>query len=150
MNAGRSEFVQDRAVGVSAAFHGRPHPGTPPERNTRQSTSRVKVCKDGPIDPDDSWAEAFAHYSEIDAPGFRSLHEGQKVEYEVGHGHKGPQAQKIRPRPRESACRVLAGGHTSSSAPGLSRSGESSTADCGRERCPAGLALIHRSAAVPE
>ncbi|WP_081998607.1 cold shock domain-containing protein [Sinomonas humi] len=41
--------------------------------------------------------DLFAHYSEIDARGFRFLEEGQKVEYEVGQGQKGSQAQKIRP-----------------------------------------------------
>jgi CspA family cold shock protein len=51
----------------------------------------------GFIQPDDGGADLFAHYSEIDARGFRSLEEGQKVEYEVGQGQKGPQAQKIRP-----------------------------------------------------
>lgn len=51
----------------------------------------------GFIAPDDGSADLFAHYSEIDARGFRSLEEGQKVEYEVGQGQKGPVAQKIRP-----------------------------------------------------
>ncbi len=51
----------------------------------------------GFIAPDDGSADVFAHYSEIDGRGYRSLEEGQKVEYEVGQGQKGPQAQKIRP-----------------------------------------------------
>jgi CspA family cold shock protein len=51
----------------------------------------------GFIAPDDGSADLFAHYSEIEARGFRSLEEGQKVEYEVGQGQKGPVAQKIRP-----------------------------------------------------
>ncbi|AMM31664.1 Cold-shock DNA-binding domain protein [Sinomonas atrocyanea] len=51
----------------------------------------------GFIAPDDGSADLFAHYSEIEARGFRSLEEGQKVEYEVGKGQKGPVAQKIRP-----------------------------------------------------
>ncbi|WP_138442385.1 cold-shock protein [Sinomonas susongensis] len=51
----------------------------------------------GFIAPDDGSEDVFAHYSEIDARGFRSLDEGQKVEYEVGQGQKGPQAQQIRP-----------------------------------------------------
>jgi CspA family cold shock protein len=36
------------------------------------------------------------HYSEIDAGGFRSLEEGQRVEVEIGQGQKGPQAQGAR------------------------------------------------------
>jgi hypothetical protein len=38
----------------------------------------------------------FVHYSEIDAGGFRSLDEGQRVEFEVGQGQKGPQATGVR------------------------------------------------------
>ncbi|NUP74158.1 MAG: cold-shock protein [Sinomonas sp.] len=51
----------------------------------------------GFIAPDDGSEDVFAHYSQIDGRGFRSLEEGQKVEYEVGQGQKGPQAEKIRP-----------------------------------------------------
>ncbi|WP_136610469.1 cold-shock protein [Sinomonas albida] len=51
----------------------------------------------GFIAPDDGSDDLFAHYSQIDSRGFRSLEEGQKVEYEVGQGQKGPQAQQIRP-----------------------------------------------------
>ncbi|MBW0101933.1 MULTISPECIES: cold-shock protein [Pseudonocardia] len=50
----------------------------------------------GFIAPDDGSADVFVHYSEIDASGFRSLDEGQKVEFEVGQGQKGPQAQGVR------------------------------------------------------
>lgn len=51
----------------------------------------------GFIAPDDGSADLFAHYSQIDSRGYRSLEEGQKVEFEVGQGQKGPQAQQIRP-----------------------------------------------------
>ncbi|WP_437115062.1 cold-shock protein [Streptomyces flaveolus] len=40
----------------------------------------------------DSGPEIFVHYSEIQAAGYRSLEEGQRVEYEVTQGPKGPQA----------------------------------------------------------
>jgi CspA family cold shock protein len=36
------------------------------------------------------------HYSEIDAGGFRSLEEGQRVEVEIGQGQKGSQTQGAR------------------------------------------------------
>jgi CspA family cold shock protein len=39
----------------------------------------------------------FVHYSEIQGSGYRSLEENQKVEFEVGQGTKGPQAQNVRP-----------------------------------------------------
>ncbi len=51
----------------------------------------------GFITPDDGDQDLFAHYSSIDAGGYRSLDENQRVEFEVGQGTKGPQAEKIRP-----------------------------------------------------
>ncbi len=39
--------------------------------------------------------DVFVHYSEIDDPGYRSLEEGQRVEFTVVDGQKGPQAQKV-------------------------------------------------------
>jgi CspA family cold shock protein len=51
----------------------------------------------GFITPDDGGKDLFAHHSEIQATGFKSLAEGQKVEYEPIQGQKGPAASKIRP-----------------------------------------------------
>ncbi len=39
--------------------------------------------------------DVFVHHSEIRASGFRSLDEGQKVEFTVTQGQKGPQAQDV-------------------------------------------------------
>jgi cold shock protein len=50
----------------------------------------------GFISTDDGGADVFVHYSEIDAGGFRSLDEGQRVEFTVGQGAKGPQATGVR------------------------------------------------------
>ena len=50
----------------------------------------------GFIAPDGGGEDVFVHYSEIDAGGFRSLDEGQRVEFEVGQGQKGPQATGVR------------------------------------------------------
>ncbi|MBQ42310.1 MAG: cold-shock protein [Gemmatimonadetes bacterium] len=41
--------------------------------------------------------DVFVHYSAIRAGGFRSLGEGQQVEFEVAMGEKGPQAQDVTP-----------------------------------------------------
>ena len=41
--------------------------------------------------------DIFVHQSEIKAEGFRSLREGQAVEFEVGKGAKGPCATNVRP-----------------------------------------------------
>ena len=40
-------------------------------------------------------ADVFAHYSEITGSGFKTLAEGQKVEFTVTQGQKGPQAENI-------------------------------------------------------
>ncbi|MCQ9342713.1 cold-shock protein [Corynebacterium sp. 153RC1] len=50
----------------------------------------------GFIAPEDGSADVFVHYSEIEGNGFRTLEEDQKVEFEIGEGAKGPQAQSVR------------------------------------------------------
>jgi CspA family cold shock protein len=40
--------------------------------------------------------DVFVHYSAIEASGFRSLHEGDAVEFQVTQGPKGPQAQAVK------------------------------------------------------
>ena len=50
----------------------------------------------GFISVDGGGADVFVHYSEIDAGGYRSLDEGQRVEFEIGQGNKGPQATGVR------------------------------------------------------
>ncbi|MEZ3161657.1 cold-shock protein [Microbacterium sp. BWT-B31] len=40
--------------------------------------------------------DVFVHYSSIDMTGFRVLEEGQRVEFTVGTGQKGPQAESVR------------------------------------------------------
>lgn len=49
----------------------------------------------GFISPSDGGTEVFAHFSAIEMEGFKTLKEGQKVEYDVQEGPKGPQASKI-------------------------------------------------------
>ncbi len=39
--------------------------------------------------------DVFAHFSAIVSEGFKTLVEGQKVEFTVGQGQKGPQAENI-------------------------------------------------------
>ncbi|WP_395680164.1 cold-shock protein [Inquilinus sp.] len=51
----------------------------------------------GYIIPDEGGEDLFAHFSEIDALGFKSLREGQKVAFDIEDGRKGKQASKIRP-----------------------------------------------------
>ena len=40
--------------------------------------------------------DVFVHFSAISGSGFRNLEEGQKVEYDVSQGQKGPQASNVR------------------------------------------------------
>ena len=49
----------------------------------------------GFITQDGGGADLFVHYSEIQGSGFKSLDEGQRVEFEIGQGQKGPQAQRV-------------------------------------------------------
>jgi cold shock protein len=49
----------------------------------------------GFIAPDDGTPDVFVHYSAIDARGYRTLEENQKVEYSVQQGPKGPQAAQV-------------------------------------------------------
>ena len=49
----------------------------------------------GFITPDEGSDELFAHFSAIQATGFRTLKEGQKVTFEIVDGPKGKQAQNI-------------------------------------------------------
>ncbi|MBY8848887.1 cold-shock protein [Saccharothrix sp. MB29] len=51
----------------------------------------------GFISPDNGGADVFVHYSEIQSNGYRTLEENQRVEFEIGQGQKGPQAQAVRP-----------------------------------------------------
>jgi CspA family cold shock protein len=44
----------------------------------------------------ESGQDVFVHYSAIDASGFKSLHEGDAVEFTVTQGPKGPQAQAVK------------------------------------------------------
>ena len=43
----------------------------------------------------DNQKDVFVHYSEINTTGYRTLEEGQRVEFTVVDGQKGPQAQNV-------------------------------------------------------
>ncbi len=46
----------------------------------------------------DDGEDAFVHYSEIQGDGFRTIYEGQQVDFEVTQGPKGPQATNVVPQ----------------------------------------------------
>ena len=49
----------------------------------------------GFIARDNGEKDVFVHFSSINSEGFKSLREGQRVEFEVTQGDKGPQAQAV-------------------------------------------------------
>jgi len=51
----------------------------------------------GFITPNDGGKDLFVHHSSIKADGFRSLVDGQAVEFDAVNGPKGPQAENVRP-----------------------------------------------------
>ncbi len=51
----------------------------------------------GFITVDGSGDDVFVHWSAIEGEGYRALDEGQRVQFEVGEGEKGPQAENVRP-----------------------------------------------------
>lgn len=51
----------------------------------------------GFITPDDGGKDLFVHYSNISGDGFKTLAEGQKVEFSVGQGPKGENATDVIP-----------------------------------------------------
>ncbi len=50
----------------------------------------------GFITPDDGGKDMFVHFSGIESIGLRKLTEGQKVQYEVVEGKRGPQAASVK------------------------------------------------------
>ena len=72
---------------------------------TQDGFSRIRAVPSGKwfnadkgygfIQPDDGSADVFAHFSAINSSGYRSLDEGDQVEYDVEQGPKGPQASNI-------------------------------------------------------
>jgi len=77
-----------------------PAPTSSELRKSIMATGTVKWFNDtkgyGFISPDDGGDDLFAHFSEIQAEGFKSLQDGQKVSFEVTQGKKGLQASNIK------------------------------------------------------
>ena len=64
-----------------------------------RTTGRVKWFNEskgfGFITPDDGSKDCFVHYTAIQGNGFRTLAEGEQVEFDVAQGQKGPAAEIV-------------------------------------------------------
>ena len=50
----------------------------------------------GFITPTNGEKDVFVHYSNLVGDGYKSLEEGQQVEFDIAQGRKGPEAQNVR------------------------------------------------------
>lgn len=64
-----------------------------------RTTGRVKWFNEtkgfGFITPDDGARDCFVHFSAISGSGFRTLAEGEQVEFDIVDGQKGPAAENV-------------------------------------------------------
>jgi CspA family cold shock protein len=73
--------------------------GTSKEDVSIMSTGKVKWFNEskgyGFIEPDGGGRDVFVHYSAIQGEGYKTLLEGQMVEFDITQGEKGPQAANV-------------------------------------------------------
>jgi cold shock protein len=74
--------------------------GEKKENQRMSKTGKIKWFNDakgfGFVTPDDGSKDVFVHFSSIQGEGFKSLAEGDKIEFEVQESDKGPKAANVR------------------------------------------------------
>ena len=60
--------------------------------NHKKGFGFITVCSEGKYDKED----IFVHYSEILTDGFKQLKDGERVEFEIVNGKKGPAAAQVK------------------------------------------------------
>ncbi len=98
----RASSRRRRPSGSRLRVFGAGHSGLPPEKIERRralATGTVKFFNSekgfGFISREQG-DDVFVHYSNIQGSGYRSLQEGQQVEFDVAPGRKGEEAQNVR------------------------------------------------------
>ena len=74
----------------------RAEPLAPDGSRGARGVSRGRAAGRPQVEATDGSADVFVHFSAIQGSGYRSLDEGQSVEFDVTQGQKGPQAENVR------------------------------------------------------